>query len=211
VFAVAYAHRNPFFVVLMTGSVLSGCMAYVPPPADPPVVPIAQAGRAALPGVTGFLIRATGKAHLVGDDETAIALYARAASLDPRNVAAFIGEGRLHAQRGDPGNAAARFRGALELDAGNIDALRGLGDALIAQGQPEAAIGPLEAAVASSGNVASHAQLGLALISPLTMTRPRRNTAPGSPSTRTTRSSITIWRSRSLSPGRSRKHARPSP
>ena len=98
-----------------------------------------------------------------GDVVTAVAMYRRAHQAAPNAIVPLLRLGSSLAQLGSYQESAGAYRTALELDAVNAEAQRGLGNALVALNRPTEALPYLETALAISNDYRAYNSIGVAL------------------------------------------------
>lgn len=108
------------------------------------------------------IMRIAASTLAAGDAATAAGLYRRAHDLQPSALAPLLGLGRAFAMLGANDEAVVAYRAALAIDPNDIEALRGMGGALLALDQPRQAITHLEVVLDRAGDARTHNALGLA-------------------------------------------------
>src|SRR5665213_224611 len=98
------------------------------------------------------LMRIGAAAHASGDLASAVSIYRRAASVDPRAVAAFVALGNTLSEMGNVNEAIIAYNSALERDSNDGEALRGLARCYLRTGKPELAGQPLSVAFQQTPN-----------------------------------------------------------
>ena len=107
------------------------------------------------------LMRVADATAVAGDYGNAVAMYREAHNAEPDNVKVLEGLGRLLMRVGDNAEASRLYKRAIALS-GDATAHEGLGKALIALDQPEAAITQLKAALAMKQQPGIYNALGVA-------------------------------------------------
>jgi len=108
------------------------------------------------------MIRVADLTRSSGDLVNAVGLYQRAHETAPDDVRPLLALGQIFTQLGSPASAAEAYRAAIQIDAGNAEARRGLATALIGLNQPEQAIAELEMALDMSKDYRLYNSLGVA-------------------------------------------------
>jgi len=108
------------------------------------------------------MIRVADMTRGSGDLVNAVGLYQRAHEVAPDDVRPLLALGQIFTQLGSPASAAEAFRAAIQVDANNVEARRGLATALIGLNQPEQAIAELEMALDMSKDYRLYNSLGVA-------------------------------------------------
>jgi Flp pilus assembly protein TadD len=98
------------------------------------------------------VMRLGAAAHAAGDRATAVALYRRAGSLAPGQPAPFDAAGNTLLEMGNFNEAIVAFNSALDRNAHEPEALRGLARAYLKSGKPELAGQPLSVAFQDTPN-----------------------------------------------------------
>jgi Flp pilus assembly protein TadD len=96
------------------------------------------------------LMRVAAAAHAGGDLAGAVAIYRRAAELDPNTPAPFVALGNTLLEMGQSNEAILAFQSALVRRESDPEALRGLAKAYLNTGRPELAGAPLQLAYRST-------------------------------------------------------------
>ena len=131
------ARRRHFLATLAIAAALAGCAS------NPPEK---FADSDAKTDVSVTLYASAQESRARGDLAGAASLYRHAYGADPRKTAPLVGLGQVAAS-GEPKDAAEAFRKAPALEPQNAEALRGLGNSMVAINQPELAIGHYERAL----------------------------------------------------------------
>lgn len=100
----------------------------------------------------GALMRIAGAALAGGDDANAVAVFRRAAEIEPRAAAPFVGLGDALLATGAVDEAILAYNSALARDGGSLPAQTGLAKAYLETGRPELAMVPLSKALAANPN-----------------------------------------------------------
>ncbi|MCA8908227.1 MAG: tetratricopeptide repeat protein [Rhodospirillaceae bacterium] len=98
-----------------------------------------------------------------GDAVSAVAMYREAHNAAPSAITPLLRLGAALAQIGSYQESAGAYRSALEIDAVNSEAQRGLGNALVALNRPTEALPYLETALAISNDYRAYNSIGVAL------------------------------------------------
>lgn len=98
------------------------------------------------------LMRIGAAAHAGGDLATAVGIYRRAASLDPRATAPFVAAGNSLLEMNKINEAIVAYNSALDRNGGDAEALRGLARAYLMTGKAELAGHPLAVAYKETPN-----------------------------------------------------------
>ena len=98
-----------------------------------------------------------------GDALSAIGMYRQAHQTAPSAITPLLRLGASLAQVGSYQESAGAYRTALEIDAVNAEAQRGLGNALVALNRPSEALPYLETALAISNDYRAYNSIGVAL------------------------------------------------
>jgi Flp pilus assembly protein TadD len=101
--------------------------------------------------------------RVAGDYTSAVRLYQRAATENPKHIESRVALGQVYERLGAMDGAAIYYQQALDLDKNNMDANLGLGQILVKQNRPEEAIKYLEDIAAKSPtNYRIYSSIGLA-------------------------------------------------
>ena len=154
---------TPIFAAALAALLAAGCAA----PDDPLTVSGQPQGE--IPEDTdldtltaGVLVRVAKSTLASGDMVIAASLYRRAHTMDPGNYAAAAALARTLARLGAHNEAADVFRAAIALRPKDPDILRGLGNTLVALGQPAQAIEQYERAMREREDVRLFNAIGVA-------------------------------------------------
>jgi len=98
------------------------------------------------------LMRIGAAAHAGGDLATAVGIYRRAASIEPRAVAPFVAAGNTLMEMGEFNEAIITYQSALAREAHDPEALRGIARAYLTSAKPELAGEPLSVAYKDTPN-----------------------------------------------------------
>jgi len=98
------------------------------------------------------LMRIGAAAHAAGDLASAVSVYRKAAAVDPHNAAPFVAIGNTLIEQSNVNEAIIAYNSALERDAHDPEALRGLARAYLMTGRPELAGQPLSVAYQDTPN-----------------------------------------------------------
>jgi Flp pilus assembly protein TadD len=127
---------------------------------------VVRSGEPSGSAMVATLMRVAAATEQTGDFATAASFYRRAhvvnVQLGRKDAAPLVGLGRTLLALGAHNEASETFRAALDISPDEPQALRGIGNALIAMDQPMAAITNLEAALAKMPDVQTYSSLGVA-------------------------------------------------
>jgi Flp pilus assembly protein TadD len=142
---------GPISFVLLAGCVSSSSLPAERSPAEQPS------------GDAATLMRVADRMHAEGANDTALSVYRQAANADASRPEPLIGQGQSLQALGNYGAAAEAYSAALRLAPENGRALRGLAIALIHNGQPQLALGPIDKLKAKApGDARNYALAGVA-------------------------------------------------
>ncbi|MGB8273912.1 MAG: tetratricopeptide repeat protein [Alphaproteobacteria bacterium] len=155
--------RHATLCALVSVSILAGCANDALVDSLHPTAAEKEATPPSSPaGTVAALTRLGDTSRARGDGVSAVAFYRRAHAIDRFNAAPLIGLGQALGELGAYNDAAAAFREALVAAPVNADALRGLGNSLLALNQPALAIDQFEAALRQTPDARSHNGIGVA-------------------------------------------------